>query len=728
MYPFLSLFLAFAAGVAAAVDPKLALPAAAMFVVSVWLKPAAAVIGLAASMIMIALEPDYDLLPAGSDVTVTGKRSVLESGVHGSYYHVKTREYGEIRVYGEHAGHGFCTVSGFVFEEEPVTSWHQFDRTGMIQKNRMTSILYEQEAECTRDVPAYWNRRDAAITSLGGSETQSGPLAAALVFGDRSLIPEEQLQLFQRMGVIHLLAVSGMHVGLVSGVIWLLLLRAGLSRKSALFLLLIFLPAYAAAAGGAPSVLRAVSTAAAAAVLAAWLKRVPLVELCALVGTGLLVWNPYLLFHVGYQLSFMTSFAILLSKSFLSGKGIWWKLTFTAQLISLPAVLYHFFEVSLLSMAANAFFIPLTALFLLPLSFAAAAGTGVGLDHAVTACMDMLFRPSLKALMLLDSVEGHLLVTGALTLELLTAGTIVCAVILMLLTKKKRFAAGLTAAVFIGSVYYADNRSETVVTFLDVGQGDSILIRMQEHNEHYLIDTGGELSFSDEGAVRKERGPAFRTVLPYLHGEGIQTLEKLIITHGHFDHYGEACRIAEEINIRHVYYPIHQELEEGILKELDCLEELGSEIHFISAGYFWEKNNHVFKVLHPARLKSATENDRSIVIEAGIYGTTFLFTGDIEEEAESELLAGGTLSNADVLKGAHHGSSTSTDAAFLAKVKPQTTIIQVGSGNSHGHPHHDVLERLDDIESAVYRTDHHGSVRVIVDEHGYVTKPFLTGN
>ncbi|WP_444685102.1 DNA internalization-related competence protein ComEC/Rec2 [Alkalicoccus luteus] len=726
LYPFFSFFLGLAAGVAAGVDPKLAVPAAALFAAAVWIKPAAAVSGAAAAVLILALEPAYEELPAGFDVELEGQRSIVDSGVHGNYYHLRTPAYGVVRVYGEQTGYGWCSVSGFVFNDEQLTSWHQADRTDMIKKNRISAILYEKEAECAEGVPDYWNRRDTAITALGTSGAESGPLAAALVFGDRSFIPEEQLHLFQRMGVIHLLAVSGMHVGLVSGVVWMMLLRAGLSRRTSLLILLIFLPVYAIAAGGAPSVLRASSTAAAAIVLAACMKRLPLVELCAIVGTAMLIWNPYILFHIGFQLSFLTSFAILLSRPFLANGGVWWKLTLTAQLISASAVLYHFFELSLLSLAANAFFIPLTALFLLPLSFAAAAGITVGFDYAVTAFMDVLLIPALRALKLLDMLEGHMLVTGALTPAVLTAGTLVSAGLLTLLTIGKRKTAAVVSAAVAGVIIFTIKQEETIVTFLDVGQGDAVLIRMQAEQESYLIDTGGELTFTDEGAERKKRGPAVRTILPYLRGEGVKSLDKLIITHGHFDHYGEACRIAEEIPVRLVYYPIHTTLEEGISEELACLHQHGAEIQLISAGMTWEKENHVFRVLHPSRPEAATENDRSIVIEAGIYDTTFLFTGDIEEEAERELLERGELRHVNILKAAHHGSATSSDEAFLHAVQPDTTIIQVGRGNRHGHPHADVLGRFRTIDTDIFRTDEHGSIRVIVTEQGYVTDPFLT--
>jgi len=244
------------------------------------------------------------------------------------------------------------------------------------------------------------------------------------------------------------------------------------------------------------------------------------------------------------------------------------------------------------------------------------------------------------------------------------------------------------------------------VHFIDVGQGDSALIITQE--SYVLIDSG-------EWAY-------YATVLNYLQSQDVHRLDYIIATHPHSDHIGSMSYIVSELDVRRIIKPqITDELipvTGAYLRLLDAIEANNVEIIWAVPGdIFGLCDNSTLEILGPLRDYDRL-NDYSVVSRFTYFGSSFLFTGDIERTAESDL-ADYAYIRADVLHVAHHGSATSGTAKFLNAVAGSHAVISVGSPNSYNHPRQEVLDRLTNRDYLIYRTDRHGHIVFDVTSEGF---------
>lgn len=630
---------------------------------------------------------------------------------------------------GEH-----CRITGEVAPVKTPVSPYQFDYAAYLKGEGVSFQLFADEIECVSNQSYYYSlleKRETFIKDYNAETLETRALFTALVFGERRYIQEDRIALYQRLGVIHLLAVSGLHVGIVSGAVWFLLVRLGLTKQRAAVIILLLMPAYILFAGAAPSVMR--SGIMMMAGLGLWLMKVkiPLLEVCSLTGVCLLIFNPHLLLHIGFQLSFLTSLSLILSRNLLQSSGFsaMLKMSAVAQLVSLPMVLFHFYEVSLLSIAANAVFIPLISLFILPASFAAVFTYHISdfITGSIEIFSEILLLPAHTLLEWMSERSFHMMSTGAITP--LTAFFVLCTVILMFLTWERKKYCALSAALFFSSILYilySPYLDDTgYIHFLNVGQGDAVLIELPKRKAVYMIDTGGEIYFSDQGVVISENGPGKRIIEPFLKGRGITQIDKLILTHGHLDHIGEVCYLTERIPIEKVLYPYSESLPEEAKNQFACLEDKQIPVSYVHAADEWSYAGHHFDIVHPMKKTGYDENDLSIVLNADISGVKFLFTGDIEQGAEEEIVNRAEDIQAEILKAAHHGSSTSSTPPFVEKVNAAAAVISAGENNRYGHPSAETLQTFEEHGLEIFRTDEDGTVTISVKDGVWEAVKFI---
>lgn len=248
--------------------------------------------------------------------------------------------------------------------------------------------------------------------------------------------------------------------------------------------------------------------------------------------------------------------------------------------------------------------------------------------------------------------------------------------------------------------------SNLVVHFIDVGQGDSILIQTST-GATVLVDAGDTKAGRD-------------VVVPYLRKLGIRHLDMVVMTHPHFDHIGGLIPVIET-------YSVGQVLADGQIHTTRTYEDLlrlilEKEIPFRlvrAGGELTISGLDEVLILNPTEPLLKGLNNNSVVLWIRYGQVALLFTGDIEAEAEARILAEGKLPKAEVLKVAHHGSSTSTTPAFLRAVSPKEAIISLGAGNTYSHPHARTLQSLDKAKIRVRRTDLEGTILVISDGVSY---------
>ncbi|MBC6315372.1 DNA internalization-related competence protein ComEC/Rec2 [Listeria grandensis] len=544
-------------------------------------------------------------------------------------------------------------------------------------------------------------------------DNKISPYVASLVYGDRSYVDTSVYESYQRLGVVHLLAISGLHVNLIVAGFLLVLRRLGFQIEKTAIMMICLLPLYCLMTGGnAPVVRAAIMT---ICLMAGRLSPVRVTSLQALCFSFIFVFlfNPYCVFEIGFQLSYAVSFAIILS-----GRKIMRKTSSTLlnslyiSLIStvsgIAIMSYHFYEFSIVGVFLNIVYVPLFTFILLPLSFLAI--------FFMNLMPIMLTIPAtmMKVAVTVSEALATLLQKIPFTTWITGRPSNISLLLLIMLTffffykwektgKAYRYLIPVCICLFLGTFNFTGK-----VSFIDVGQGDSVLIQLPWNKGNYVIDVGGQMAFEKEQwAERKEPFSVGKNIVtPVLKANGISTLDKLIVTHSDADHMEGLIDVGGAMHIKELVYAEGGETKSIMQKALKALPKIPRKA--VLAGYSWMKGDAAFQVISPIQKGEGGNND-SIVITAVLDNKRWLFTGDIEKETELALLEN-PLIKADILKVAHHGSKTSTTPAFIEQVKPTISIISCGLNNRFGHPREETLETLEKANTTIYRTDLQGEI------------------
>ncbi len=630
-----------------------------------------------------------------------------------------------------HAGVS-CIFDGERKEPQIARNFHGFNYRDYLYKQNIHFILeatYISECRKTSLSLVQWILLLRQQAILGVTEMfpeQSGAFMNALLFGDRQQMTFEVEEQYQQFGLVHLLAISGSHIVLLMVIVYFILLRSGVTREIATVCLIFFIPIYMILAGASPSVIRASVTG--VLMLIAFMCSIRLSSLDALSITAIcmLIFDPYLVFNIGFQFSFVGSFALLLSAPLLleSGNGVIRNsiyISLISQLVSTSILLYHFGYYSPYSIFLNILYVPFLSLIVLPCSIIVLICMPIipFLAKSFANVLSIGLNFSNDFLSYCESLPFTRLNFGQTPILLVALYCV--SIISVLMVWERRISKGMmfiSAGIFLfistGHYVYPYFRESGSVTFLDVGQGDAILIRLPYDQEIYLIDTGGTIRLNKEEWQRKkhEFSVGNDILIPYLQKEGIKKIDKLIVTHGDADHIGAAQELLSNITVKEVVFGRKE--QEAILEKAVKKQALEKEVKIseVGEGESWRVNEAEFFVLAPTG-KERSENNASIVLWAKLGGITWLFTGDLEEEGEKGLVATYPDLRADVLKVAHHGSNTSSITPFLSAVQPNIAIISVGERNRYGHPHKEVIERFEKMGIEIWRTDKQGAISYV---------------
>jgi competence protein ComEC len=388
----------------------------------------------------------------------------------------------------------------------------------------------------------------------------------------------------------------------------------------------------------------------------------------------------------------------------------------TQAVLVLPMRIY-FHRAAILGLAANVLVLPLAGVMLnagvaaIALSYVAmpfarlVARVAAASLHWTLACLHSLSHLPVAHWRVPDPAPVLALV--AATGILLALATV---------RRGRGFAFAGLAALFLSSgvaaVYFASHHIEKgklEITAIDVGQGDSLLVVSPE-GRTMLIDGGGNI-----GTVHTEFDFGEDVVAPYLWSRGLESLDVVVLTHAHADHIGGLPRIIEDFHPSELWLGINPE-KDALLHLLETAKAGHVVIHRHASGDEFEWGGAKIRVLSPPadwQPQPAKENDDSLAMLIGYGETRALLAGDLERKMEQFVAT--ESPTADLLKVAHHGSSTSTTPELLAAVHPRMAVISVGYNNSFGHPHESVLKRLQYGKVQTYRTDRFGAVTFLLD-------------
>lgn len=512
------------------------------------------------------------------------------------------------------------------------------------------------------------------------------------IIGDKAVLNNEITESYQKNGISHLFSISGMHVSMIVSTFMFFLNKVSYNNFFKNGIVIFFLIFYLFLTGFGSSILRTVIMFVVFnlnKMLNLNIKRLDLMLLVLIIA---IIIKPLIIFDMGFQFSYSISFALVVFYKKISNyKKKWQKNLITSFLsffISFPICIYYYSEINFLSILLNLVMIPLVSLIIFPLTLL------TFIIPFIQPILEILVTILEQISMFMNNITFLSFTFSKPSILLIILYYII---IFLSFYKTKNLFFLVLLIVIHNNFSYLDNSFK--VTVLDVGQGDSILIKYPYNKGNILIDTGGIVSFSkkNESDLAKER------IIPYLKTLGISNLDYLIVTHGDYDHMGEAINLVNNFKVEKVIFNCgeYNDLEKELIKVLDkrnipyysCIKELNIDNNKI---YFLNNKDY------------GNENDNSNVIYTELNNHKFLFMGDAGVEVEEDLIQKYNLQNIDVLKVAHHGSKTSSSKKFIDEIEPKYSIISVGKNNRYGHPNKEVLEILDD--SKIYRTDHDGSI------------------
>lgn len=579
-------------------------------------------------------------------------------------------------------------------------------------------------------------------------------MMVGMLFGDRSFISDDTYEAFQKNGVAHILSVSGIHVAIV----YLYIGKLLGNRKTKAFYglaaaLLIF---YAALSEFSPSVVRAVVMIAIHMFSKVSYRRYDFISCTAGSAMAMLICNPFYLFNTGFQLSYMAVFCLSAVIPWanrkidsMEEKGIhalwveglrWSAPLMVIQMGMAPLTAYLFNYFSIVSFFINTpiilisgFIIPL-GIGLIPLSFLGGIPFGVGaqaaelLTNAMIWLNDLFFLPGVGFFNLV-SPSIYMLVIFYVFFFFLTSEFLR---ILYQRRKHQEIAWICILLVFLSGVssYAADSGyEEEGLVFLDVGQGDCLIIRTPE-GKTIMIDGGGSLNYN----------VGEKTLLPYLLKSGVDSVDLAIVTHLHDDHYLGIKELAENFEIKKF-----GTYEANRLREKEIMVDTGldkSEMLYLVEGDRIKIEKDIWiDVLYPRECEEKEyeeliqeekdENLSSLFLKVNYKGLTVLMTGDLGVDGENQIMSfyqeRPEVLEADILKVGHHGSRYSTGDLFLAAVSPKIAVFQVGK-NNFGHPHPTIIEKCKKKGIIIYRNDLNGAIIFEEEDQQWHIKVLLQKN
>ena len=514
-----------------------------------------------------------------------------------------------------------------------------------------------------------------------------------LLFGDNSLSNEVR-DSYRVNGISHLFSISGMHINFIIGIIYSYLDRITYNKKIKYIICDVFLILYLIFAHSS-SLFRCVIMNVLFSIDFIFKLDIKKVDIMLFTLIVCIIINPFIIYDLGYIYSYIVTFFLILSSNKLKKMNRLSKIIYISILsfiVSIPITIYNSYEVNIISVLLNIFLVPVISIIILPLTI-------------VTFIFPIFDNVLFLFTSLLESISLFISKIDITKIIFPKPSIIIIVIYYLVIIFSYRNRKYLLIIVFLlmGIYIYPYLNNSFKVVMFDVGEGDSYLIKYPNNKANILIDTG-----FNEYRMKNE-------IISYLKSIGIRKLDYLIITHGDYDHMGEAINLVNNFKVEKVIFNCGEfnELEKNLIKVLDkkkipyysCVKELNIDNNKL---YFLNNKDY------------GNENDNSSVIYTELDNHKFLFMGDAGVDVEEDLIEKYNLQGIDVLKAGHHGSKTSSSKAFINSINPKYSIISVGKNNRYGHPNDSVLDNLEN--SKIYRTDKDGSIMFKINNNKLQTE------
>ncbi len=625
--------------------------------------------------------------------------------------------------------HGFANPAGFDYEK-----WlfnQRIVATAYIRNDQAVSAIDGQVNHRLRELDRaaiidQFRLRIARRIKQSLPDSSFSGIITALAIGDRRAISSQQWSVLQKTGTSHLMAISGLHVGLVAGIAFVLFrfLWSGVpglplrfpAYKAAALAALLFAVFYSLLAGFSLPTQRALMMLMLLSITIVSDRRVRPLDILSLTLIVVLVFDPLSITSAGFWLSFSAVALILYTMLHQKPKHSWrWdkvskalRLQWKLAVMMAPLTLLFFQQMAVVAPVANLIAIPIIAILVVPLVLLACLlflmfGDGYFVQHVFQLADFVLERLWLFLDASVVTAES-LSFSPACSVVAITAIFFIVLIIMLPsgLVGRKLVLAGLLAFFFPSSNDI--NQGEFSVILLDVGQGLSAIIRTQQHT--LLFDTGARFS--------KHFNAGDAVVLPVLRYLSVDKLDTLLISHGDNDHRGGAAAILNGIDVKQV-----------ISNEMISADIVGA----CQAGKQWQWDGVSFTILHPAPGTEVAGNNASCVLHVQSPYGSILLPADIEKEAENEIVSRySDLLHTNILVAPHHGSKTSSSEGFLDAVAPELVLFPAGWLNRYHHPAQRVMQRLAERGIESRTTGECGSLIVRAQQRGLSVESWRLSN
>ena len=576
---------------------------------------------------------------------------------------------------------------------------------------------------------------------------ETSKLLSGILIGNKNNLQKEIQEDFRNSSLSHVLAISGMHVSYIMLGITFVINKMKFNKKISKIITIFILLFFIILTGKTASVTRACFMSSYIILASLFHKKAHVLASISISLLIILIINPYLILDIGLQLSYGGTIGIVLIYPILKKlkkkkedknskfKKIIHKvkekildiilITISANLVIFPIVLFHYNTISFTFIISNLLISPIIGIIII-LGFISVFASYI--ISPISKVMFLILQTFLNLLIKIAHFCAELPFSKVyfptpkiyvIIIYYVFLIFIILARNKIIVVKKinKKIIIIFVIIIIILNLILNFIPKTFTISFIDVGQGDSMLISTPK-GKKILIDGGGS---RDEESFNIGK----QTLIPYLLNKGITKLDYILISHFDSDHVGGILSVLEELKVEKVII-CEQEENENYRRFKEIVKNKKIKVYVVKKGDNVKiEENILLNILWPKdeKIKENAINNNSIVAKLNYKNFSILLTGDIEKIAENEILKeyeNSNILNANILKVAHHGSKSSSINEFLEKVKPQIALIGVGEKNTFGHPNEGVLKRLENINTKIYRTDKKGEITIKINRKGCI--------
>ncbi len=582
-------------------------------------------------------------------------------------------------------------------------------------------------------------------------DDEDSSLAKAMVLGEKSELDQDIKALYQRNGIAHLIAISGLHIAMLGGTFYRMIRRLSGSYPEGAVCGIVFIVMYGILTGLSGATVRAMIMLIMSIIADVLGRRYDALSAIAVALLLMLIVNPGQITQAGFLLSFGAVIGIACVYPVIRGEDrddaktagialLIYKLwdgiivSISVQLVIMPILLYNFYEIPVYGVILNIVVVPLMsvllgALILLAISgciesgmagFMSGSGDFSGSNVIVKLTADIsdwIFYVYKMLCKLTESLPFHNICVGRPDKWWIILYYILLIVTLLILKSDRKRYIAMTAILWVFMIVSFIIPDKLLVNMFDVGQGDGIYVRTPEHKS--IIIDGGSSSKKNVGTYILKNGIKYY---------GTDRIDYMIATHSDADHYSGLLELLSDpgIGVDNFVLPAITNPDESYKKLVAAAEQKGCRIYYMKSGDILSCGKVTFYCLNPDEGAYADKNRGSIVLWMRYGNFDMLFTGDMDVDVENRLLSNEQFMNSirdgndmEVLKVAHHGSATASSKEFLENMDFAVSLVSVGENNRYGHPAPEVMERLRMYGGYIYLTKDSGAITIRSDGSRY---------